>query len=780
MVHAAEDAMFAEPARALSLSNTILARTKQMPTGTDRQNLLAIANGLKGEALTRLDQPEQARPYIEGGLSLVRGSGGDLKLRGKLLLSLAAIQISDSQPAEALQSYQRAFTVFRSIDDKRSQAISLQGIASLYREARDFDRAARYYRQSAEIYVGDPAVQIAAHNNRGNVLRQIERFKEADREYQAALILARELKSIGIESQVLRNIARNLLESGEVERAERVIRDEVALTGGTSHNSLALRAQAALSRGNLSEARRLIAKSFRGMDITTTEAPFAEAHALAHDIFSRTGETRLALQHLEAAKRLNDEATRVAASTGSALMSARFDYQNQELRIAQLKAEELKRSIDFERARARLQWILFAAVAAAVTVVIALLSFGVVTLRRSRNEVRAANTGLAASNLALEKALAAKTEFLATTSHEIRTPLNGILGMTQVMLADARLGPELRDRIGVVHGAGVTMRALVDDILDVAKMETGNLTVEQVPVDLTATLTDVSRMWREQAEAKGLDFTLDLDEAPDWIESDPARLRQIVFNLLSNAIKFTQAGGVTLAARQVEADGHQWVELCVRDTGIGIPDEKQSLIFESFRQVDAGTTRRFGGTGLGLAICRNLAIALGGSIRVESVPGQGSTFVVRLPLVESVAPAAGAAVDEHGLLIVERNPIARNTLKALLEPRAGSVILAGDVAEAAAILASRRLALVLADHTTLAQSGDVVPALQTLADAAAAQGARTVLLWASPSEAGRAAAAAAGIDTVLAKPIAAKALVATLFDQTNVADASSPLVPQAA
>jgi signal transduction histidine kinase len=780
MIHAAEAAMFADPTRALSIADRIFARMRTASITPERTHVIAIANGLKGEALTRLDRPEQARPYIDAGLALVRRSGDDLQLRGKLLLSLAAIQIAGSQPAEALQSYQRAFTVFRSIDDKRSQAISLQGIAWLYREARDFDRAARYYQQSAEIYAGDPAVRIAAHNNRGNVLRQVEKFAEADREYQSALALARTLGSVGIESQVLRNVARNLLESGDIARAEKVIREEVALTGGTSHNSLALRAQAALARGDLGVARRLIAESFSGVDITATDAPFAEAHALAHDIFARAGETRLALQHLEAAKRLNDEATRVAASTGSALMSARFDFQNQELRIAQLKAEELKRSIDFERARARLQWILFAAIAAAVTVVIALLSFGVVKLRRSRNEVRAANTGLAASNLALEKALAAKTEFLATTSHEIRTPLNGILGMTQVMLADPRLGHEMRDRIGVVHGAGVTMRALVDDILDVAKMETGNLTVEQMPVDLVATLTDVSRMWREQAEARGLDFTLALAEAPGWIESDPARLRQIAFNLLSNAIKFTEAGGITLAVAQLDTDDARWIEIRVSDTGIGIPAEKQAMIFESFRQVDAGTTRRFGGTGLGLAICRNLAVALGGSIHVESTPGVGSTFIVRLPRIDAVAPTASVPDGDSGLLIVDRNPIARNTLKALLEPHAGSVILASDPDEALAMLASRRLALVLIDQATLAQSGEVVPAMQRLASVASTQGARTAILWAAPDEADRVAADAAGIDLFLAKPIAARALVAALFERAATDATPSPLVPQAA
>jgi signal transduction histidine kinase len=148
----------------------------------------------------------------------------------------------------------------------------------------------------------------------------------------------------------------------------------------------------------------------------------------------------------------------------------------------------------------------------------------------------------------------------------------------------------------------------------------------------------VTRLWEEQARGKGLIFRLELSHAPGWVVSDAARLRQIVFNLLSNAIKFTERGAVTLRA-VAEGEGEaRRLRLVVTDTGIGIPTDKFEEVFESFRQVDAGTTRQFGGTGLGLTICRNLARALGGEISVDSVEGEGTSFTVDLPLVVAEAP----------------------------------------------------------------------------------------------------------------------------------------------
>jgi CheY-like chemotaxis protein/anti-sigma regulatory factor (Ser/Thr protein kinase) len=343
----------------------------------------------------------------------------------------------------------------------------------------------------------------------------------------------------------------------------------------------------------------------------------------------------------------------------------------------------------------------------------------------------------------------------------------------------------MRDRVGVVHGAGLTMRALVDDILDVAKMETGNLTVEAAPMDLCAVLGEVTRLWEEQARAKGLRFALDLSRAPRWIVGDSARLRQIVFNLLSNAIKFTAEGGITLAVDQHGEEAARRLRLVVQDSGIGIPAAKFDEIFESFRQVDAGTTRQFGGTGLGLTICRNLARALGGDIAVESTEGQGSAFAVDLPLVLAEAPAGasgGEAPAGPALLVLERNPIARSMLRTLLEPHVASFRFAATPGEALDMLAGACPTCLLADEATLkAAADDPLPALGALARAN--PGGSTAVLWMPPDPQMRSQLHAAGIGYIIEKPIAGAALVAAVvpvLKQLAPPPSDEPLVSVAA
>ncbi|MBC8105351.1 MAG: histidine kinase, partial [Anaerolineae bacterium] len=447
---------------------------------------------------------------------------------------------------------------------------------------------------------------------------------------------------------------------------------------------LALAAKQALRRGSLVQAQRLIEERFRGVDLSTTILLDREAHDAAYRIYQQRGRATDALTHLAELKRLDDQATELARSNSAALAGARFDFANQELRIAKLKADDLQKTVTFERDRSRSQLTMFAGAAIATLLIIMMLGIGLFTIRRSRNK-------LAVSNAALGKALAAKTEFLATTSHEIRTPLNGILGMTQVMLADRQMDAATRERLTVVHGAGITMRALVDDILDVAKMETGKMTIETAPMDARATIADAARMWGEQARGKGLTFTLTQDDGLGWIFGDAARIRQIVFNLLSNAVKFTATGHVTIST---SVSAGRW-RLVVADSGIGIAPDHHEEIFEAFRQADAGTTRQFGGTGLGLSICRNLSRAMDGDVTVESVLGQGATFTLDLPLVRADASPAMSVAGGAGVLVVDRNPITRAMLKALLEPRGGAVSFADSAADALARIATARPAIIV-------------------------------------------------------------------------------------
>jgi CheY-like chemotaxis protein len=344
--------------------------------------------------------------------------------------------------------------------------------------------------------------------------------------------------------------------------------------------------------------------------------------------------------------------------------------------------------------------------------------------------------------------------------------------MTQVILADRRIDPAVRERIEVVHGAGETMKALVDDILDVAKMESGELTVGSEPCDLQAILDDAARLWSGQAQAKGIELVLDLADSPKRIVSDGGRLRQVVFNLMSNALKFTGNGRVTLAAAAVGIEGSESLVIRVTDTGIGIPLDQQIAIFEAFKQVDGGVTRQFGGTGLGLAICKRLAVALGGDIVVNSVLGQGTSFTVTLPLVraepELVAadePDRDRTLADARVLLVDRNPLNQGVMRVLLGAEASQVTVSDTTAGAIAALDGPDAAThILLDAASVVEDGvDLLSSLRDVTRAARAAGAHCTLLLA-PAAAGITIAEAmtAGASQLIVKPIGAADLMAAL------------------
>lgn len=749
----------------------------------DQRGLASVSfKWMRGEALIRLGRSKEARPLLRDALAQVESIRRPVKLRGDILMSMANLEVAEGRAAEALEKYQQAFAIFRSLEERRSQAVVLQNIGALYYAANDEARAERYYLQAAEIFDADPLLSLSLHNNRGNILYGLRRYREAEQEYGMALAAARSLTNRPLEARVLSNLARTYADLKDFPAADRAIARGFELIRGDETSMvrrylLATAARRAVDRGDFAAAAALIRACFEGVDLTSTSTDFRSAHFYAHEIFRRTGSNRLALQHLEALKRIDDEAAKVATTTGAALMAARFDFAQQEAKIANLRAEEARRTAEYQRT-------LFFIIGGAALVAVVLLVIALVTIRRSRDQVRAANVVLGETNVALEKALQAKTEFLATTSHEIRTPLNGILGMTQVMLADPALDPKVRDRIGVVHGAGVTMRSLVDDILDVAKMETGNLVIDAAPMDLCATLQDLARMWEEQARAKELRFVLSLSRAPQWIVTDAGRMRQIVFNLLSNAVKFTEAGSVTLRACDEGEGEARRLRISVSDTGIGIPADKLDAIFESFRQADSSTTRRFGGTGLGLTICRNLARALGGEVTVESREGEGACFTVDLPLVPAEAPAAAEARGAEGdnLLLVERNPIARSMLRTLLEPHFTTLRFAASPTEAADAIAAAPPSHVLVDEATLKLGeGDPFEGLRDIARAAPS--ATIAVLCNRPDADTGAAILAAGATHMLEKPVAGAALLAALVtysQRKSSQEGADPLVSQAA
>ncbi len=319
----------------------------------------------------------------------------------------------------------------------------------------------------------------------------------------------------------------------------------------------------------------------------------------------------------------------------------------------------------------------------------------------------AANRELEKANEEVREASRAKSEFLANMSHEIRTPMNGVLGMAR-RLTKSELAPEDERVAGIIRRSAQALLAILDDVLDLSKVEAGQLTVEKGPTDPRSLIDDTVELLSGAARDKNITLTTEIDDtACRMIESDPVRLRQVLVNLVANAVKFTEVGGVDIRLVSSPARGSETqprVRFEVTDSGIGIAKEHQATIFDVFTQADASTTRRFGGTGLGLAISARLVELLGGAIGVDSDLGRGSTFWFEVPgddptsaEIEAAQDSRGIALSERHILVADDDPINQEVTVAMLREIGCIVDTATNGLEAVATLRPQKHSLVLMD-----------------------------------------------------------------------------------
>ena len=758
----ARSMMVKDPGGALSLSESVIAQSKAAYPGS-RDTVEAA--WLKSQALSRMGRTREALEYIDPVITNYRNIDPKSDLMAELLFTRAGIHRILGNLSKGTIDVQNSLKIFSENDNLNGQSKSFIVLGSIYSSAGEFKRAKNYYDQAISAGVEEPYTAYALYNNIAGLARNQGDYILSSSYYRKALEISLSNKFPSyIEAAVLTNLAsteilsKNLLSARNYISQANTIRSKIPQYD-RRFIDLVL-GQYDYARGDYRSSSRYFDIVFRDIDIDITGPQFKFFHEIASDIYARVGRYDLALRHHRAFKRLDDEARELMVNTNSALMAAQFDFANQDLKIARLQAEQLKKDSELAQTRNRIVLILLGG----SVLLVGLLGYNFLSLRRSSRKIEAANDRLNTANETLERALKAKSEFLATTSHEIRTPLNGILGVTQVLLADDRVSPEIRDRVKLMHGAGETMRALVNDILDAAKIESGTLIIEKGDTDLGALLDDAVHLWTGRAEEKGLGLQIDRAQAPTRIVEDGPRLRQIVFNLLSNAIKFTETGSVSLTAAAEPFGAGERLVIRVADTGIGIPADRVDDIFESFKQVDGGVTRRFGGTGLGLSISRDLAEAMGGTLGVESELGRGSVFTLVLPLERPAtlaeAGSAGDGLRNDVFLIIEANPLTQSVLKSALSPLGLSADISGSLDAAIARLSAGGVVCALVDAALL--GADDPGRLAAVSRLAGTGDFHLAVTWPSPSEEMVRALIAAGATQVIAKPISAGGLVAAL------------------
>jgi signal transduction histidine kinase/ActR/RegA family two-component response regulator len=382
---------------------------------------------------------------------------------------------------------------------------------------------------------------------------------------------------------------------------------------------------------------------------------------------------------------------------------------------------------------------------------------------------------LSDAKIRAEESSRAKSAFLAIMSHEIRTPLNGVLGMTSLVL-DGELTAEQRDNLEISKRSGESLLALLDDILDLSRIEAGRLPLNTAPFSLPDCVELAMQTLAVEARQKGLDFTSSIAaDLPAWISGDRTRLRQVLINLLGNAIKFTERGYVRLeVVGESSHDGQLEVRFSVKDSGVGVPPDKLVAIFEPFRQADSSTTRRYGGSGLGLAISARLVAMMGGRIWVESLPGEGSQFCFTARCAPAAAPVESRNPVEAAdgrrplrVLLAEDNKVNQKVAFRMLQKLGHEVVTAEDGRQAVEHFRDGGFDVVLMDIQMPEVDGfDATRSIRALERAV---GQRTPIIamtaFAMPGD--RERCLEAGMDGYVAKPIAMEKLKQAIREVTG-------------
>jgi diguanylate cyclase (GGDEF)-like protein len=555
-IAASKQAMMSDPALALRQARQAIAAAKALPAA---EADIATANGqwLEGEALMRLNRLAEAAPAIDAALVTVKRVERNGKLHANLIKSRALISAEAGDLQAALTALQESHRLFGRLGEARSQSIVLQNIGSIYLEARDFPKVLQYYEQANEAFTGDPNLTLASHNNRGNAFKEMGNYPKAIEEFRLALDGARKMESPLLQVRVMTNIASAQVLAGNLAEADRIAAAGLDMAKGEAAEWApylwGVRAQVAFKRGELERARAMLERTFGGVDLATTTLPFRDFHETGFRIFERMGQHQLALEHLKAFKRLNDEARDVAASAQANLLSAQFDAANQALRISQLKSAKMADQLRLNETRNQLKSVVFVSLAggAAALVVLLAISFAFASTRRNRIKLQEANQQLT-----------------YTANHD---------GLTQ-LANRTRLREALDEAIGDSFASGSRLDLF---LLDLDRFKPVNDTMGHAAGDTI--LREVAKRLANLVGTGGLAGRLGGDEfaviytapGPDW---DPLSFAHEIVSELSQPYEIDGATvliGATVGIASLPADGNS-VDGLLRSADLALYHAKSS------------------------------------------------------------------------------------------------------------------------------------------------------------------------------------------------------------
>ncbi|MFO1337020.1 MAG: ATP-binding protein [Burkholderiaceae bacterium] len=669
---------------------------------------------------------------------------------------------------EALRVHTRAYELFEARGDRLGMATALMGIAGSHTDGPDASSQALaqdYVRRALALI--DPAAQrhmaVVLNVRLGVTMQRLQLLALARTQFDQALGLAERLQLPRWVAESHYFLARIDLQEDRYADALRELDLALPELRGRRDQSFhvaasAVRAQTLAALSRKAESLQALAEGERVLP--TAHNPKLEAffRLAAARVYGSQGEDRLAYQQMlalrEVERRLADEANAQQAEEAK----VKFGVELQERENAVLRAEQ-------QQAQTRRQ-ALWLALGFSVVTLGALVLF----LRKRAAMAHAEAVHQAALARAQGEANRAKSAFLASMSHELRTPLNGVLGYAQLLQWDAKVGDEAKAGLRVIEKSGRHLLSLIDDTLNLARIEAGKLELSPAPVALLPFLQTVADLIRVRARQKQVAFELAADGLPAAVSVDEKQLRQVLLNLLGNAVKFTDRGGVALrvSARPAPQAGQVRLGFEVRDSGVGIAEADLALLFQPFQQVGE-LARRGAGTGLGLSISQQIVRLMGGQIEVASTPGEGSvfSFEIEVPLADTAAeppaparPVLGYDGPRRQVLVIDDVQANRALIADALRPIGFTVHEAADGQDGLDRAQALKPDLVLIDNAMPVLGG--LDATRRLRRLPGLERVPILAVSASASARDRAEALAAGADDFLPKPVEIERLLVML------------------